>query len=343
MKYPYVQAQTRPQVPPRDYFTQTPTVSNPHPTATTMSTSLRLVRHQNQDASSPFMDLPAEIRCEIYKYLLTVEHGAGFAIISVQEFRYRATIRELRRGGSPSISRDRKEQVMTGFQIFPTSVPAFKSLFKYNGEDNPLLHVDILRACRQVHHEAQSIIYDCNSFSIDPCELPINVPLHRQFPDGWVLSKIRYIRLELGYSDRQGCPRSSRAYGRWSTFLLLPALREVHFLIRFRDRLPYNAEKTWDLSTFHGKTIRGIVAAILHSIKLSGASLFQAGVTEGDKEDFATMEQVSQLMTELEDIRGTDAELWKNDMECMGQSENYRISRGEVIPPPRMNEMVKKR
>jgi hypothetical protein len=43
------------------------------------------------------MELSTEIRCEIYRYLLTVQHGTAHATISASEFIHRAVIREARR------------------------------------------------------------------------------------------------------------------------------------------------------------------------------------------------------------------------------------------------------
>lgn len=165
------------------------------------------------------------------KYLLTVEQGAEYAVISMQELKYRAAIRKLRRDGPTSIPKERKIQLLENFDKDSKSVQAYGNLFEYDGNGDPLLYVSILRVCRQIHREAQSILYNQTTFNIDPRVLPTNVPLHRQFSSGWDVTKIRYIRLELFYSKGLAYAGSSRSYGRWSSFLLLPALREVSLLI----------------------------------------------------------------------------------------------------------------
>jgi len=106
------------------------------------------------------MDLPTEIRCEIYKYLLTVEQGAEYAVISMQELKYRAAIRKLLRDGSTSIPKDRKIRLLENFDNNSKPVQAYRYLLEYDGYGDPLLHVSILRVCRQIHREAQSIVYD---------------------------------------------------------------------------------------------------------------------------------------------------------------------------------------
>lgn len=151
------------------------------------------------------MELPTELRLEIYKYLLTVEHGATHTMISMANVKD-CLVRLLQQ--------------------------TLEELLEYGlSEIEPLLHVNILRVCSFIYHEAKSIMYEQNTFSIDPEELPSNAPFHHHFPIGWELSSIRRIRLELSYCSCPDLPQVSRSYGIWSSFLLLPALREVELLI----------------------------------------------------------------------------------------------------------------
>jgi hypothetical protein len=50
------------------------------------------------------------------------------------------------------------------------------------------------------------------------------------------------------------------------------------------------------------------------------------------KEDweYATANNLSELFIHLKDVRGADAEIWKTDMECMGQSVELCVAHGEA-------------
>jgi hypothetical protein len=146
------------------------------------------------------------------------------------------------------------------------------------------------------------------------------VPLHHQLVDQWAPSQVRYVRLELHEDGSHDWPHS-RSYGIWSSFLHLPALRELQFLVRITASKARDLGGDWDTTTFCAKTIRNVIAAVPRCVSLVVAKEPELDefIVEGPSGRFATIDEVIDLFAQFEEIRGSDAEIWKNDMECMGQ------------------------
>ena len=64
-----------------------------------------------------------------------------------------------------------------------------------------------------------------------------------------------------------------------------------------------------------------MVAALPRDVKLVGIGklTLQAESEEQEVGRFATADEVEELCCQFKYIRGTDAEIWKNEMECMSQ------------------------
>ncbi|KAF1921007.1 hypothetical protein BDU57DRAFT_439360 [Ampelomyces quisqualis] len=294
------------------------------PGTTTASVENRIPRR------SPFMELPTEIRCEIYCYLLTIQHGTTHATISATDFIYRAVIRKARRESPGTLDEDRKRVKAEYLDDIDLPERTKKTMLEYDGNDEPLLQIQILRVCRQVYQEAKPIMYKQNAFYIDSPGLLPAVPFHHHFFAGWDLSEIRHLRLDLDFSHYSSC-LSSRAYGTWSTFLLLPALKEITIVVRFVTkgyRFTDRQRPSWPTLTYCAPALPNILAAIPASVKIKGAgdSIVGAHLADEHCQDYATTEQLEELFKSSGDIRGVDAEVWKNDMECMGQSLVGRTS-----------------
>jgi hypothetical protein len=110
-------------------------------------------------------------------------------------------------------------------------------------------------------------------------------------------------------------------YGIWLSFLHLPVLRELQLPVRITPSEIEDIEEDWDTTTFCVKTIHNIIAAVPRHVNLSVAKEPELYGSEGEgpSRRFATKEEVKDLFAQFEDIRGNDAEIWKNEMGCMGQ------------------------
>jgi hypothetical protein len=113
------------------------------------------------------MALPTELRCEIYRYLLTVEHGITYAAISPHELKFRAAVRKLWHD-DVMVTMHRKLIIASHVGLQDWTWKETSAISKYNSESEPLLHANILCVNKTIHDEARDIIYEQNAISIDP-------------------------------------------------------------------------------------------------------------------------------------------------------------------------------
>ncbi|KAF2828819.1 hypothetical protein CC86DRAFT_198624 [Ophiobolus disseminans] len=283
-----------------------------------MAKCLQLIRLEQPSTYSPFMDIPTELRCQIYGYLLTAEGGATYAVVSTTELKYRAVLRKLRQDDSEPLERPRMRQIARDFGLVDQDQDCVETTHEGEGEYQPRFHVAILRVNRQVYEEAKDTIYERNTIMVAPNLSRQNEPLHYQFVDGIKLSAIRYLRLDLHENGGHGWPQS-RSYGIWTTLLHLPSLRELKLVVHLCKKHSKRADGTWDLSTFCAKTIRNMVAALPKKVKLIGIEEPIAHGEDGgdDESRFASAQEVRELFCQFDRDRGVDAEIWETEMECM--------------------------
>jgi hypothetical protein len=127
------------------------------------------------------------------------------------------------------------------------------------------------------------------------------------------MPQLRHLRLELDYNDRPGLSQPSLCYGIWSTFLILPALREVKLLIRFSEYGRVGFMRDWLTISSDGIVIRNIVAAIPSSVKLSAAEALPA-IDPANVNwacSFITQKELNRPLRRI-DTQGSDAEMWKS-------------------------------
>ena len=185
-------------------------------------------------------------------------------------------------------------------------------------------------------------MYEQNTVSVAPNLGRQNEPLHYQFIDGLNLSEIRRLRLDLHENGGYGWPQS-RSYGIWSSFLYLPALRELKLFIHLCKRCSKRNDGSWDTSTFCAKTVRNMIAAVPRHVKLIGAQepVLHSKDRDGQEGRFATADEVEELYDQFKHIRGSDAEIWKTEMECMAQPSAGPASSCEDTPTDSLDELVK--
>jgi hypothetical protein len=287
------------------------------------------------------MELPTEVRCQIYECLLLVPGATSYGTIFIEELKYRKNLRRLQQDGRESLPTELMRHIAKDYGLPDRDENYFDTLLDHNGQVKCLLHVDILRVNRQINEEAEDIFYGRNKVSIAPNLYKQNEPLHHQLTEGWIPSPIRYLQLELHESGVQGCELpiyvirlgqllitqvvgpQSRSYGIWGSFLHLPALRELRIVIHLCGTIPKNIDEDWDTSTFCAKTFRNIVAALPGHVKLIGVGehAFRIMCDDGlrGKSRFATADEVHELYRQFEYIRGVDAEIWKTEMECTSE------------------------
>lgn len=281
------------------------------------------------------MGLPVELRCEIYKYLLTAERGA-LGVISSAELKHRAVLSGLGSKTSEGLAMQRGPAAQQGIRDPDgETVPILDD----DGEGAFLLYVAILRVNSEIYNEAKNIIYEQNTFSVTPSLESQSEPLHCQFPAAWKLSKIRYLRLDMHENYEHGWPQS-RSYGIWSTFLHLPALRELRISIILGQSSSVATEVTWDFSSFCAKTVRNIFAAVPKHVKVieTEARGPQSTLGEDGGRRYATEVEMRELFADYEDMQGSDARIWLTEMlvlpaRILTQDVLSRRNSGQLVVP----------
>jgi hypothetical protein len=95
---------------------------------------------------------------------------------------------------------------------------------------DPIIDVHILRASRQLHHEATNLFYQKNWFAISLDTFPIAAI---ESPSGWDHARIAKMQLELQLKDAQ----RMNSYVDWASFLAsFPSLRSLRIIPSFHPR-----------------------------------------------------------------------------------------------------------
>lgn len=129
---------------------------------------------------SPFLQLPAEIRRNIYQLLLAPEPGGLIPI--------RTESPELYKARNTSISRRK-----TCYRIIPDRVRSGSSETSYTGYRPSGIHTGIVKVCRQIHQEACHTLYSENTFDFD-IDIESIVPFFRDLNPA-ALASVQSIRL----------------------------------------------------------------------------------------------------------------------------------------------------
>jgi hypothetical protein len=96
------------------------------------------------------MELSTMMCLEIYKYLLTVEHGATYGTISLKELEYKAEVRKAHPDHyKPGSSQ--KQEMARRFDQLSQPARIVEAVFNYEGKIDTLMHVDIMRICSRVY------------------------------------------------------------------------------------------------------------------------------------------------------------------------------------------------
>lgn len=134
----------------------------------------------------------------------------------------------------------------------------------------------------------------------------------------------------------------SRSYGIWSSFLHLLALRTLEISFYGPKRDAWHATGAWDMDTFCAKTVRNIIAAVPCHVSLVGfgdtGAVSRPG--NGEKLRSATGQELKDLYSHSEHVRGQDAKVWKTEMECMFQPPASPSNKYKTASNARLDELV---
>jgi hypothetical protein len=150
------------------------------------------------------MDLPTELRCQVYEHLLTVQ-GPCHGTIWTDELKSKAVLRKLYWDGLGPFTNERMREVAKDFNLLDQDRDYAKDLLDHDGRVKPLLHVYMLRVSREINEEASDILYRRNTLSISPDPHKQTEPLHYQFVDGLLPFPVRHLRLDLAGNGHLGC------------------------------------------------------------------------------------------------------------------------------------------
>ncbi|ORX97241.1 hypothetical protein BCR34DRAFT_168536 [Clohesyomyces aquaticus] len=167
-----------------------------------------------------FFDLPREIRDHVYSYLV-VRRGRKVPIIEAKSI-----LRAQRKKVTAQRTRERLNQKRIEAGRRPIA--------PRDQVTEPIIHLNILLACKQLHYEALNFLYENNwfaisldSYSFTGLRSSIDAPL------GWQLQSITKLQLELQLKDSQ----RMNSYIDWTTFFYsFPTLTFLHIIPTFHPR-----------------------------------------------------------------------------------------------------------
>ncbi|KAF2743097.1 hypothetical protein M011DRAFT_431746 [Sporormia fimetaria CBS 119925] len=199
-------------------------IERPEPTPPSLNYSQyppsrrRATETTNFDSSGPFrfLDLPREVRDQVYSYLLT-RPGKKISILDS-----RAILRSQKKRATAARTRDRLNQKR--LQNGRRPITPRDSTFA------PIIDVNVIQTSRQLHNEATTFLYRHNWFAISLDSFPV---LTIDTPTGWKSSLITRLQLELLLKDAQ---RMS-TYVDWATFFAsFPELRFLRLIPTYHPR-----------------------------------------------------------------------------------------------------------
>lgn len=183
---------------PRPKFTtpshrQQPPPTNPHGCP-----------RRNHTGPFRFLELPQEIRDEVYSYLVVRQTPHSPPILDATTI---LKNRKKRLQARKTRERLNQQRLLEGKR---PSCPHSTTTTSTNHPD-PILHVDLLRTSQKLADEATDCMYSKNVFAISLDKLPLT---SFDTPPGWDLSRIKRLQIELQLKD---AIRMNR-YVDWSSF-----------------------------------------------------------------------------------------------------------------------------
>ena len=164
----------------------------------------------------PFVDLPREIRDQVLSYLV-VRRGRQTPILEAK-----VIIREQKRRATQLKTREKQNAKRAQSGRPPV---AHRDLPTEN-----IVHLDAMRASRQLYYEAQDCFYQSNYFAISLDNFPATT---FDTPSGWDCSRIKKLHLELQLKDAQ----RMNSYIDWSSFYAkFPSLVHLRIVPTFHTR-----------------------------------------------------------------------------------------------------------
>ncbi|KAF1842143.1 uncharacterized protein K460DRAFT_179570 [Cucurbitaria berberidis CBS 394.84] len=207
----------------------------------------------------PFFQLPREIRDQVYSYLVVPQRSHRAPVIEA------ATIlKDRKKRVTTQTARERLNRQRVSSGIRPVCARTTIS--------EPIVHLNLLRVSHRMYCEVSDYLYSSNRFAVSLCKLPSTAI---EIPDGWDLSRVKRLQLELQLKDS---PRMN-SYIDWTPFFSkFSALRVLHILPTFHPRY-YDWAHTelcdWRTTHYvHKAFFRELLAAIPSHVDLRlGSSL----------------------------------------------------------------------
>jgi hypothetical protein len=179
-------------------------------------------RHQNalrqrtKQRSFPFLNLPRELRDQVYTHLV-VQTNSDRSIIAAGPI-----LRARKRRVAAEIKRDRVNQ--------RRALGGQSSIRVRQAEVDPIIHLNMLQASRRLCNEARDSLYNSNWFAITLEKLPLTT---FETPFGWDLSRITKLQVEMQLKDAA----HMNSYVDWTAFFsAFTSLRSLHIVPTFHPR-----------------------------------------------------------------------------------------------------------
>ena len=195
----------------------------------------------------PFFELPQEIRDQVYSSLVVRQDPGRLPVLDATTI---LKDRKKRLAAQKARSRLNQQRLSSGQRPIcaRTTIP------------EPILHLDLLRASGRMHEEATDCLHTNNWFAISLAKLPSTA---FDIPDGWNLSQIKRLRIEIQVKD---AIRMNRYIDWTSFFSTFPSLRFLRIIPTFHSRYyewAYPELCDWRSTHFvHKAFFRELLAAV---------------------------------------------------------------------------------
>lgn len=202
---------------------------------------------RNHSGPFRFLELPQEIRDEIYSYLVVRQTHNSPPILDATTI---LKNRKKRLAARKTRERLNQQRLLDGK---PPTCP-------HTTHTDPILHVDLLRTSQKLADEAADCMYTKNWFAISLDKLPLPT---FEVPPGWDLSRIKRLQIEIQLKDSIRMNR----YVDWSSFFSsFPSLQFLRVVPTLHPRY-YEWAKSeftdWSATPFvHKAFFRELLAAV---------------------------------------------------------------------------------
>ncbi|EOA82562.1 uncharacterized protein SETTUDRAFT_140751 [Exserohilum turcica Et28A] len=201
----------------------------------------------NHNGPFRFLELPQEIRDEVYSYLVVRQTPHSPPILDATTI-----LRNRKKRLAARKTRERLNQQRLSDGKRPTCPQAT--------HPDPILHVDLLRTSQRLADEATDCMYSKNWFAISLDKLP--APTF-EIPPGWDLSRIKRLQVEVQLKDAIRMNRYVDWASFFSAFSSLQFLRIVPTLHTRYYEWAYPELMDWTTTPFvHKAFFRELLAAI---------------------------------------------------------------------------------